>query len=69
MFEHLLKHDGHTRRFVVEHVPAGGWEVKEELDSRVLSQARYSDWHRVEQAVGMKMSLLERDGWSRQLPA
>lgn len=69
MIEQLLTHRGHTRRFVIEHVQTGGWEVKEELDSQVLSKARYHDWHRVEQAVQMKVSSLQRDGWNVQLSA
>lgn len=69
MIEQLLTHQGHTRRFVIEHAQAGGWEVKEELDSQVLSRARYHDWHRVEQAVQLKVSLLERDGWCVHLSA
>jgi hypothetical protein len=68
MFETLLTHQGHTRRFLVEHAPAGGWDVREVLDSHELSRAHYADWHRVEQAVHLKVCLLAQDGW-RAAPA
>lgn len=64
MFERLLIHEGHTRRFVIETGALEGWVVKEELDSQVLNRSRYRDWHRVEQAVRLKISLLEREGWA-----
>ena len=28
-----------------------GWELKEELDNRVVRETTYTDWHRVERAV------------------
>lgn len=64
MFEQQLTHEGHVRRFTVEHAQTGGWEIREEIDSREVGRARYSDWHRVEQAVRMKVLRLERDGWN-----
>ena len=66
MIEQRLTHRGHTRRFIIEHAKLEGWVVKEELDSRVLNRTRYRDWHRVEQAVRMQVTLLERDGWDLQ---
>jgi hypothetical protein len=30
---------------------AKGWELKEELDNRVVRATTYTDWHRVERAV------------------
>lgn len=63
MLETRLTHQGHTRRFFIEHAPDDGWEVREELDNHVLSRARYGDWHRVEQAVSVKVCLLEQAGW------
>jgi len=63
MYEHTLTHQGRTRRFVIEHAALEGWVVKEELDDHVLDRSRYSDWHRVEQAVRMKVSMLQREGW------
>jgi hypothetical protein len=29
-----------------------GWEVKEERDNEVVRRVTYTDWHRVERAVG-----------------
>lgn len=42
--------DGHFERFTVSRSERG-WEVREEQDERVVRQAYYSDWHRVERAV------------------
>ena len=64
MLEKRLTHQGHTRRFLIEHTATDGWEVREELDDAVLSRARYGDWHRVEQAVSVKVCLLEQAGWN-----
>lgn len=44
------KQDGHTLRVVVTRGEAG-WHVREERDSRVVRDANYTDWHRVERAV------------------
>lgn len=63
MYEQLLTHRGRTRRFVIEHATLEGWVVKEELDSEVLNRSCYSDWHRVEQAVRLKVSRLQLEGW------
>jgi hypothetical protein len=30
-----------------------GWEVKEEGDNGVIHRATYTDWHRVERAIGL----------------
>lgn len=30
-----------------------GWEVKEERDNGVVHRAVYTDWHRVERAIGI----------------
>ncbi|MEX2273025.1 MAG: hypothetical protein WD690_16240 [Vicinamibacterales bacterium] len=63
MYDQLLTHRGRIRRFVIEHANLEGWVVKEELDDQVLNRSRYSDWHRVEQAVRMKVSRLQAEGW------
>jgi hypothetical protein len=66
MFEKTLTHHGHTTTFTVSEAGGDGWEVRIEEDSRLISRARYTDWHRVERAVS-KMTLdaseLERSGW------
>jgi hypothetical protein len=51
MFTSQLTQAGHTRSFSVERVADDGWEVRIEQDSRVVRQARYTDWHRVERAL------------------
>ena len=38
-----------TRRFTIDQTP-GGWEVREERNNKVVRQALYQDWHRVERA-------------------
>jgi hypothetical protein len=43
-------HAGHTTRFTVAESP-GGWEVREERDSRLVRRVEFSDWHRVERAM------------------
>ena len=65
-FSKSLRHRNHTRRFTI--VPSTeGWEVVEEQDSRVVRQAHYRDWHRVERvrrAFTLEMRDLERRGWA-----
>jgi hypothetical protein len=41
---------GPSSRVVVTR-SARGWELKEERDHRVVREAIYTDWHRVERAV------------------
>jgi hypothetical protein len=41
---------GHTLRFTVTRGPVG-WDVREERDSRIVREANYTDWHRVERAI------------------
>jgi hypothetical protein len=67
MFAKHLKHDGHVHRFVIDSLGASGWEVREEHDSRVVRQYRYTDWHRVERArsiMALRVNLLQESGWS-----
>lgn len=45
-----LTQSGETQRFTVTR-SAGGWEIREERDSRVVKRATYTDWHRVERAL------------------
>jgi hypothetical protein len=30
-----------------------GWEVREERDNGIVRRATYTDWHRVERAIGL----------------
>jgi len=61
-----LSHHGHSRRFVLGEAPHGGWELRVEEDSAVVRRVRYTDWHRVERALGAierRVSELEAGGW------
>jgi hypothetical protein len=45
----------------------GGWEIRDEQDSRLVRSARYSDWHRVERAqrtFAREAAKLEDAGWT-----
>ena len=66
MYKTELSHAGHSRRFVLGEAPLGGWELREEEDHAVVSRVRYTDWHRVERALGAiarRVSELEAGGW------
>ena len=44
-----------------------GWELKEERDSKVVRQAHFQDWHRVERAtrsISIKLDDLRTEGWA-----
>jgi len=64
-FAKTLQKDSHVRRY--EILPdANGWRVREREDSRVIREAVYSDWHRVERAISAierEVSTLEAQGW------
>jgi len=49
MFSSELMHDGQIKRLTVTR-HAGGWEIREEHDNRLVRTIRYTDWHRVERA-------------------
>lgn len=60
-----LRNADHTLRYSIQSTPTG-WEVSEEQDSRVVRQAHYQDWHRVERArrvFVIKLASLQKDGW------
>jgi hypothetical protein len=60
-----LRYQDHTRRFSIA-VSDAGWEVREELDSRVVRQTQYQDWHRVERArrtMANELDNLRVKGW------
>jgi hypothetical protein len=62
-----LSHEGHSRRFILGEAPLGGWELRVEEDQAVVSRVRYTDWHRVERALGAiarRVSELEAGGWT-----
>lgn len=66
MFRKELRFAGHVKRFLISGMGRDGWEVREEQDERVVKQVRYTDWHRVERALGMfnlEIDELEDQGW------
>jgi hypothetical protein len=66
MFSTTLTFHGQSRSFAVESVPASGWEIRVEQDSRVVRRTHYTDWHRVERAVEAirrEMRDLQARGW------
>lgn len=66
MFAKELTHDGHVRRFSVSDAGQNGWEVRIEQDAAVVRRFCYTDWHRVERALGaiaLEVQALVRDGW------
>jgi hypothetical protein len=51
---------------IVYPAPRGGWESAEHEDQRVVRQERYTDWHRVEQALtrfAREIAELLEHGW------
>ncbi len=69
-FAKTLKKDSHVRRY--EILPdANGWRVLEREDSRVIRDAVYNDWHRVERArraFVLEMTSLRNEGWTDSRP-
>jgi hypothetical protein len=66
MFNHRLEHEGRTRGFMIESRAAGGWDVLEEMDRRVVREVHYDDWHRVERQLNvfaMRVEMLKNEGW------
>jgi len=49
MYAKTLRHHGQVHSFLITPAPEG-WEVREELDNRLLKVVHYTDWHRVERA-------------------
>ncbi|HET9706101.1 MAG TPA: hypothetical protein VFP85_18800 [Vicinamibacterales bacterium] len=63
-----LKNQAETRTYTIATID-GGWEVREERDSRLVKKVRYSDWHRVERArrtIAHELDVLRRAGWIEQ---
>ena len=60
-----LSRNDHAIRLVVTH-QSRGWKVRQQEDERTVSDAVYTDWHRVERAVSAfdrKAEGLRREGW------
>lgn len=67
MFSRQLSFAGHTRRFTVAAMPSDGWEMLVEEDEHLLRRTHYSDWHRVERALGLverEIRQLQETGWT-----
>jgi hypothetical protein len=65
MYVRQLRQAGHTRRYEI-HEREGTWEARALLDTQVVKQARYDDWHRVERArlrFDLEVVSLEDHGW------
>ena len=68
MFSKSLRYLDHTRRYSISATTTG-WEVREELDSKVVKQLHYQDWHRVERArkyIALELDALQRKGWAAE---
>lgn len=68
-FTKSIRNAGHIRRYVIQPT-AVGWEVRQENDSRVVRQALYQDWHRVERvrrAFVTEVAALRAEGWQEVL--
>ena len=66
MFNHRLEHQGRTRGFLISTRAAGGWDVLEEQDRRVVREVHYDDWHRVERQLNvfaLRVEILKNEGW------
>ena len=62
----MLRKASTIRRFTITHLQTAGWDVREEVDSRVLRRVVYQDWHRVERAslaFSLEARSLIRRGW------
>jgi hypothetical protein len=65
MYERQLRQSGQTRRYEIRE-RNGAWEARALLDTQVVKQARYDDWHRVERArlrFELEVVSLEDRGW------
>ena len=65
MYERQLRQAGHTRRYEINE-RLGAWEARALLDTEVVQQARYDDWHRVERArlrFDLEVVSLQDAGW------
>ncbi len=66
MFAKELTFGGHIRRFTISDAGQDGWEVRVEQDAAIVRRLCYTDWHRVERALGvmeLEVEALERSGW------
>jgi hypothetical protein len=67
MFARSLANATHRRHFTVRIAPRTGWEVRDEMDTKVLKSRCYKDWHRVERAkaiFALEANQLKDRGWT-----
>ncbi len=67
MYARIFHKADQTRRFTITNAGRGtGWEVRDEQDSQVILNVRYTDWHRVERArmaFASQALNLQLSGW------
>ena len=67
MYARIFHKADQTRRFTITNAGSGtGWEVRDEQDSQVILNVRYTDWHRVERArmaFASQALNLQMSGW------
>ncbi len=67
MFTIALRRAAETRTFTIAEMGPSGWKVTDAMDSRVIKQTLYDDWHRVERARAVftaQAAILKDLGWS-----
>ena len=67
LYTRSLRRASDIRRFTISSADSSGWQVREEQNSRVLREARYDDWHRVERArksFSLRAESLASAGWT-----
>jgi hypothetical protein len=67
MYARTLRKAEQERRFSIVDAGAAGWEVRHELDQRVVKRVLYDDWHRVERArmaIAQEAETLKDAGWN-----
>ena len=65
-FTRTLQHLDHTMHYSIVTTDEG-WELREEHDSRLVRQAHFQDWHRVERAtrvIAIQVDDLRTKGWA-----
>ena len=67
MYARTLRKAEQEHRFSIIDAGAAGWEVRHELDQRVVKRVLYDDWHRVERArmaIAQEAETLKDAGWN-----
>ena len=67
MYARTLRKAEQELRFSIVDAGTAGWEVRHELDQRVVKRVLYDDWHRVERArmaIAQEAETLKDAGWN-----